>query len=70
MLKITKLADDVFIAEATPPEIDEAWATSEPMSARRLLKQLANRGCHTIDIADAFNEQDPQWIEKATGPYE
>lgn len=69
MLRIRRLADDLYMAEATPPEVDETWATLEPMSAHRLLKQLADRGCHTIDIADALNEQDPHWIEKATGPY-
>jgi hypothetical protein len=39
------------------------------MSARKLINELTDRGCHTTDIADALNEQDIRWIEKAQGPY-
>jgi hypothetical protein len=60
----------MYVAIATPPEVDEVWFTPEPLSARKLLKQLSNRHCHSIDIADALNEQDPEWIAKAQGPYE
>jgi hypothetical protein len=42
----------------------------EPLSARKLIKQLGNRGGHSTDIADAMNQKDPEWIEKAQGPYE
>jgi hypothetical protein len=66
---VKKIAEDLYEASATPPEVDEAWSTTEPISAHRLIKQLTDRGCHTIDIADALNEQDPEWIEKAQGPY-
>jgi hypothetical protein len=69
MLTIKKLADDLYTVEATPPEVDDAWVTPEPMSARKIIKQLTDRGCHTIDIADALNEQDPDWIAKEKGPY-
>jgi hypothetical protein len=71
MLKISKVSEDLFVAEATPPEVNVAWSTPQPMSARKLLKQLIDvYGAHSIDAADALNEQDPDWIEKAQGPYE
>jgi hypothetical protein len=70
LIQVKKVAEDLFVAIATPPEANEAWFTSEPLSAHKLLRQLSKRGCHSIDIADALNEQDPQWIEKAQGPYE
>jgi hypothetical protein len=69
VLQVKKVAQDLYEASATPPEIDEAWSTPEPMSARRLLTQLIDRGCHSIDAADVLNEQDPEWIAKAKGPY-
>jgi hypothetical protein len=69
MLAVKKIAEDLFEAAATLPEVNRAWSTSEPISARRLVKQLTDRGCHIVDIADALNEQDPMWIEKAEGPY-
>jgi hypothetical protein len=69
VLSVKKVAEDLFEAAATPPEVNVAWSTSEPVSARKLVKQLTDKGCHTIDIADALNEQDPMWIEKARGAY-
>jgi hypothetical protein len=69
VLRVKKVAEDLYEVVATPPEIDEAWSTPEPMSARKLLTELIDRGCHSIDVADALNEQDPGWIAKASGPY-
>lgn len=54
MLEV-KIAEELHVAIATPPEINEVWFTPEPLSARRLIKQLSNRGRHSIDIADAMN---------------
>ena len=64
MLKIIKLADDLYTAEATRPDVDLPWSTPEAMSARQLIKELSGRGAHPIDIADVLNEQDPDWIAK------
>lgn len=69
MLQVKKIAEDMYVAVATPPEVSEQWSITEPISARKLIKQLTDRGCHTTDIADALNEQDPEWIEKEQGPY-
>jgi hypothetical protein len=70
MLEVKKLADDLYVAIATPPEVDEVWFTPEPLSARKLIKQLSNRGGHSTDIGDAMYQQDAEWLEKAQGPYE
>jgi hypothetical protein len=70
LLQVKRFAEDLFVAIATPPGANEDWFKSEPLRAHKLLKQLNKRGCHSIDIAKALNEQDPQWIKKAQGPYE
>jgi hypothetical protein len=71
MLEIKKVAEDLFLAIATPPEVDEAWSTPEPLSARRLLKELIDvRGGHSSDIGAALYAQDPEWADKAQGSYE
>lgn len=70
MLEVKKIAEDLYIAIATPPQVNEVWFTPDPLSARKLIKQLGNRGAHSTDIADAMNQQDPEWIEKERGPYE
>jgi hypothetical protein len=69
MLEVKKIAEDLYVAIATPPEVREEWSTTEPLSANKLIKQLDNRGCHSADIGDAMYHQDPEWIEKAQGPY-
>ena len=69
MLEVKKVAEDLYVAIATPPEVNEAWFTVSPLSARKLIKELSDRGAHSTDIGDAMNQQDPAWIEKAKGPY-
>lgn len=71
MLEIKKIADDLYVATASPPEINVTWVTPEPLSARRLLRELIDiRGGHSSDIGSALYAQDPKWLEKANGPYE
>jgi hypothetical protein len=67
MLQVKKVAEDLYEAEATPPEVTEAWSTKVAIGANELIKQLTNRGCHTTDIADALNVQDPDWGVKSLG---
>ena len=69
MLQVKKVAEDSYEAVATPPQVAEAWSTEVPISARKLINQLTSRGCHTTDIADALNEQDPDWGAKGKGSY-
>jgi hypothetical protein len=71
MLEIEKVAKDLFVARASPPEVDEAWSTPEPLSARRLLKELIDiRGGHSSDISAALFAQDPEWADNVQGPNE
>ena len=65
MLQVKKVAEDSYESAATPPEVVEAWSTKVPIGANELINQLSNRGCHTTDIADALNVQDPDWGAKA-----
>jgi hypothetical protein len=71
MLEITKVSEDLYLATATPPEVNEAWSTQKPISAHRLLKQLIDvRGGHSSDVGAALYAADPEWVAKAQGPYE
>jgi hypothetical protein len=63
-LTVRKVPSGLYEASATPPHVKEAWSTREPLSARKLIEELKARGCHQLDIADAFEEQDPNWLEK------
>lgn len=68
-ISVTKVADDLYTANATPPEVEEQWSTVEPMHGRELTRELTERGAHQTDIGDAMYRQDPLWIEKLRGPY-
>jgi len=71
MLEIKKVAEDLYLAEATPLEVDEAWSTPEPLSAGRLLKELIDiRGGHSSDVEAALFSADPEWIAKSQRPHE
>jgi hypothetical protein len=63
-LTIKKLSNGLYQASASPPHVKIAWATTQPMQARALIKELQARGCHQQDIGDAMYEQDPEWVEK------
>jgi hypothetical protein len=71
-IKVTKVSDDLYLAELTLPDlpnVTEAWSTTAPMSGNALARELVDRGCHQSDIGAAFYEQDPMWIEKLRGDY-
>jgi hypothetical protein len=63
-LKFTKLSEDQYLVTAAPPEVREAWTTSEQLSYPRLLKELLLKGAHPVDVADALNEVDPEEFDK------
>lgn len=63
-LTVTKTADGLYEARATPPHVKTAWSTRKPISARRLIDELKSRGCHQQDIGDVMYEQDPNWVGK------
>jgi hypothetical protein len=66
-LIVKKVSEEFYEATATPPHVRVAWSTTEPLSAHRLIQELAALGCHQQDIGDAMFEQDPNWIEKLKG---
>lgn len=69
MIKIKKISDGMYSAEVykLPPNLDwvkPEWATSAPMSAKELIRELLVRGHHQSDIGDAFYEADPGWLNE------
>jgi hypothetical protein len=63
-IKVVKVTQALYIAEATPPHSTAPWSTAQPMRFHQLCEQLLNRGCHQIDVADAVDSADRQWEEK------
>ena len=68
-ISVTKIADDLYMAVATPPDVEEEWSTPEPFRGRQLTRELLERGAHQTDIGDAMYRQDPLWVEKLRDPY-
>lgn len=61
MIKIEKVRDG-YLAHVTVPHLQEEWHSPAPLSYSELVKELRSRGVHTTDIADAFEEADPNWL--------
>jgi len=62
MIKIEKVQDR-YLAHVTSPHVQEEWKNPTPLSCSELVKELRARGVHTTDIADAFEEADPNWLQ-------
>lgn len=63
-IRITCVGDK-YLADVTPPHGGGiAWSTPEPLSAKELIRELADRGCHQIDIGDASYEADDACVLK------
>jgi hypothetical protein len=69
VIRIKKIAEDLYTATVTPPEVEAEWSTKEPLMGRELTRAMQEIGCHQIDIDDAISDQDPRWIEKLRGPH-
>ena len=67
-LKIVRVSDDLYSVCATPPEVREEWASTEPIRGRQLTRELLDRGAHQTDVGDAMYEADPDWIGKLRDP--
>jgi hypothetical protein len=68
-LKIRKLGDNRYEAEASPPHTKEQWQTPEPLGLRELIEELQNRGCHQTDIAGMpFTRSIPTGYHISTRP--
>src|SRR5580698_4533821 len=63
-IKVVKVTQAMYIAEATPPHSNAPWSTSQPMRFHELCEQLLNRGGHQTDVADAVDSADREWEEK------
>jgi|GEM_PF-6573065 hypothetical protein len=68
-LTVKKISDDLYTATLTRENLNFAWSTTEPMRGQQLYRELNERGCHPIDVADAMAVADPKWIEKLRDPY-
>lgn len=69
MIRIAKVSDGMYSAEVfkLPSNLDWVkpdWATSAPMSANELIRELLERGHQKTDIGDAFYEADPGWLNE------
>jgi len=62
MIKIEKVRDG-YLAHVTSPHVKEEWKNPTPLSCSELDKELRFQGVHTTDIADAFEEADPNWLQ-------
>jgi len=55
---------DLYGAEVTPPHRGaNHWLSAQAMNRDDLIAALRRLGCHQTDIADAFYEADPAWLE-------
>lgn len=53
----TRRDGDGYVAEVTTPHGGGVpWATSAPLGAEELARELTDRGCHLTDVADALHE--------------
>ncbi|HKV61292.1 MAG TPA: hypothetical protein VJO16_05220 [Candidatus Acidoferrum sp.] len=62
MIKIDKVRNG-YLAHVTSPHVQEDWKSPTPLGRSELVKELRFRGVHTTDIADAFEEADPNWLQ-------
>jgi hypothetical protein len=63
-LKVTLVDNGLYAATVTPPNVEHAWSTKEPLPLRQLIEELQNRGCHQQDIGDVLYELDQDWLSK------
>ena len=63
-ITVTKISEALYIVTATPPHIQEAWSTPEPLRMHRLCEELINRGMHQVDVGDAIDQADRDWLRK------
>lgn len=63
-----KRVDNRYVGTATPPESDEQWESSTPLTAKQVIAELRRVGCHTTDITDALYEIDPFWQNRLNEP--
>jgi len=68
-INVTKISEAYYVATATPPHVREIWSTSEPLRLHKLSNALIEMGGHQVDIGDAVDTADRDWLEKSLVPY-
>jgi hypothetical protein len=61
---IIQKVNDRYSAEVSCEYYKIHWKSGEPLTAKDLVDKLLEIGCHQQDIADAFSEISPNWIEE------
>jgi len=61
-IRVTKISEALYTATATPPHVGEPWSTGEPLRMHQLCEQLLARGVHQVDVGDAINDADREWL--------
>lgn len=64
MSLIIKKCNNRYFTEVSYEYYKIYWKNTEPLTARELVDKLLEIGCHQQDIADAFSEINPNWIEE------
>jgi hypothetical protein len=57
-----------YTGTATPPESDQRWEATVPITAKRIIAELRRVGCHTTDITDSLFDADPFWQNRLDEP--
>jgi hypothetical protein len=64
-IDIRKQGNNRYTGVVSAPDARRSWSTAEAMPAADLLDRLLALGCHSTDIADAFNAANPDWLRDA-----
>jgi hypothetical protein len=61
---LIKITDQGYLAEAKYNHYHINWKNDKPLPAKQLIRKLLDIGCHQQDIADAFQEANPGWLQE------
>jgi hypothetical protein len=59
---VTKISEALYTASATPPHVRTMWETTQPLRMHTLWDELLSLGAHQVDIGDAMDQADSDWI--------
>ena len=66
-IRVTKISEALYTATATPPHVYERWSTAEPLRMHQLCEQLLAKRVHQVDVGDAINDADREWLMRGQG---
>lgn len=61
-IKVAKVGENKYTAEASPPHASSVRKTPAPLQLRQLIAELKALGCHPTDIGDALYTVDKDWV--------